>query len=78
MWIDGFIESDACSFWHQETGILVTRNSRKIAKAIMKLLNAPELCVDISRNARKNVERLDWEILSDRIIENVLAKTEIP
>lgn len=62
--------------YDNETGIQVTRNSRKIAKAIMKLLDAPELCKSITRNARKNVEKLDWGILADRIIENIAGKIE--
>ena len=63
--------------YDNKTGILVSRNSRKIAKAIVKLLNNPDLCTNISKNARENVERLDWGLLSDRIIENVLANIKI-
>jgi glycosyltransferase involved in cell wall biosynthesis len=55
-----------------ETGLLVTRNSRKIAKAILKLLNEPDLRAKISTNARKKVEGLNWESLADRIIENFI------
>ena len=62
--------------YDNETGILVTRNSRKIARAILKLLDAPDLCRSITRNARKNVEKLDWGILADRIIENIAGKIE--
>ena len=54
-----------------ETGIKVTRNSRKISFAILKLLNDYELCLKLTENARKKVEKLDWSLLADRIIQNL-------
>lgn len=60
----------------QVTGIKITRNSRKIARAIIRLLDNPEMCRKLVINARRNVEKLDWSLLADRIIQNLLEKRE--
>ncbi|HSV89319.1 MAG TPA: glycosyltransferase family 4 protein [Bacteroidales bacterium] len=58
-----------------KTGLLVTRNSYKIRDAIIKLLTNHNLCVELTKNARSNIEKLDWSILAANIIEN-LERTE--
>jgi len=59
--------------FHNETGLMITRNTRKISNAILQLVNDPELCLKLTENARKNVEKLDWAILADRIAKHLLT-----
>jgi glycosyltransferase involved in cell wall biosynthesis len=60
--------------FHNQTGLLITRNSYKIRDAIIKLITNYNLCVELTTNARKNVERLDWSILAAKIIHNIMEK----
>ena len=54
-----------------KTGLLVTRNSYRIRDAIIKLLTNHNLCIELTKNARSNIEKLDWSILAANIIENL-------
>lgn len=52
-----------------ETGIFVRRNKYSIAKAIEKLIRAPEKAMRLADNARSHVEKFDWEILAQNLIQ---------
>jgi glycosyltransferase involved in cell wall biosynthesis len=51
-----------------KTGVFVKRNVRSIYKAIEKLILSPEKRNDLSVNGRKHIERYDWHILAENII----------
>ncbi|HCX98833.1 MAG TPA: hypothetical protein DG754_01725 [Bacteroidales bacterium] len=57
--------------FHNETGLLITRNSYRICEAINKLIFDYNLCLELTAKARKNIEPLDWSLLATRIIENL-------
>lgn len=57
--------------FHNQTGLLVTRNSYRIRDAIIELIANPNFCLELTQNARKNVEKLDWSLLAARIVENL-------
>lgn len=56
---------------HNKTGLLVTRNSYRICNAIVKLISNYDFCVELTKNARLNVEKLDWSILAERIVNHI-------
>ncbi len=56
--------------FHNQTGIIVTQNSRRIANAIEMLINNEGLRLELARNGRKKIEEFDWEKLADRILDN--------
>jgi glycosyltransferase involved in cell wall biosynthesis len=60
--------------FHEQTGLVITRNSRKIANAILKLVNDYDLCLRLTQNARKNIEKLDWSLLAGRIVDFLMDK----
>ena len=51
-----------------KTGLVVKRNVRSIYKAIEKFLLSPDLRNELSKNARRHIEKYDWHILADNII----------
>lgn len=60
--------------FHNKTGLLVTRNSTRICNSIIKLINNHVLCLELTRNARANIERLDWSVLAGKIVQNIKEK----
>jgi glycosyltransferase involved in cell wall biosynthesis len=52
-----------------ETGIFARRNIRSLCRAMEKLINSPELRQKLSANARSHIEKYDWRILAERIID---------
>lgn len=58
----------------KHTGLVINRNSYEIRDAIIKLVSDYDLCVELTTNARKNVERLDWSILAAKIVQNIMEK----
>ncbi len=60
--------------FHNETGLVVSQNSRQIANAIEQLINNESLREQLAHNGRKKIEEFDWEILADTIIQNLNRK----
>lgn len=60
--------------FHNKTGLLVTRNSRRIRDSILRLVDDFDLCLELTKNARANVEKLDWSILAGIIVQNLQKK----
>ncbi len=59
---------------HNKTGILVRRNSFSIGRGIKKLIVSEDLRNKLSENGRKEVEKFEWEILADKILEYFKTK----
>lgn len=53
---------------NNKTGLFVNRNVRSIYKAIEKLILSPDLRKELSKNGRQHIEKYDWHILADNII----------
>lgn len=60
--------------FHEETGLVVSRNSRKVKNAILRLMNDEQLRKKLSENGRKKVEEFDWQQLAKRIINYIQEK----
>lgn len=56
---------------HNETGIVVSRWSCKIRKAIVYLIEHPGVLQNLAKNGRKKIEEFDWEALANRIIAHI-------
>ncbi len=54
--------------FHEETGLVVTRNSRKVKNAILRIMNDEQLRMKLAKNGRKKVEEFDWQKLANKII----------
>lgn len=54
-----------------QTGIIVTQNSRKIANAIELLINDESFRQSIAQNGRKKIEEFDWSCLAKRILKHI-------
>lgn len=52
-----------------QNGFLSPRNAKELAKYLKKLLTEEELREDFGRNARKSMERFDWD--------NIIEETEV-
>ncbi len=58
--------------WHGETGILLNRgNKRQIMNALVLLMNDFELRKRLSYAGRARIERFDWTVLTQQILENL-------
>lgn len=53
--------------FHEKTGLIIRRNSRHIAKAIVRLMEDDKLCQSYAEAGRKQIENFDWHVLADRI-----------
>ncbi len=53
--------------FHGKTGLIIRRNSRNIAKAILKLMNNEELRNSYSKAALEQIKNFDWKALADKI-----------
>lgn len=53
---------------HEQTGIVVKRSKRQIASAIERLIDDPDTRLQYGLNARKQVEKYNWEQVADRIL----------
>jgi glycosyltransferase involved in cell wall biosynthesis len=62
--------------FHEKTGLVVSRNSRRIRNAIIKLIQNNELCNELTHNARKTVENFSWDILAAKIIVHLNSKQQ--
>lgn len=59
---------------HEETGLIVSRNSRKIAKAIEHLIENEPLRIYMAEKAAEKVKKYAWNVLGEKIL-NYLQKT---
>jgi glycosyltransferase involved in cell wall biosynthesis len=60
--------------FHEKTGLVVSRNSRSIRDAIIKLIQNSDLCNELTLNARKTVMNFSWDILAAKIIDHLKVK----
>ncbi len=56
---------------NNQTGIVVTRNSKRIADAIERLMNDEPFRQQLAQNGRKKIEEFDWSILAEKIIRHI-------
>lgn len=56
--------------FNNETGIVVPQHSKRIAKAIEKLINDEAFRKKIAENGRKKIEEFDWVKLANKILQN--------
>lgn len=56
---------------NNQTGIIVTRNSRRIANAIELLINDEPFRQQLAQNGRKKIEEFDWSLLAESIIKHI-------
>lgn len=56
---------------HNQTGFVVSRNSRKIAYAIEQLINDEELRRELAENGRKKIEEFDWKKLAQQLLNYI-------
>ncbi len=54
-----------------QTGMVVARNSRRIAEAVEHLINNEPFRQEIAQNGRKKIEEFDWSLLAERIIKHI-------
>ncbi|PZX16672.1 glycosyl transferase family 1 [Breznakibacter xylanolyticus] len=59
--------------FHEQTGLIVRRNSFSVARAIKRLMKDEALRVRLAKAGRKEIENFDWEILANRILKNILT-----
>ncbi|HNV80864.1 MAG TPA: glycosyltransferase family 4 protein [Tenuifilaceae bacterium] len=59
-----------------KTGIVITRNSRKIANAIELVMDNESLRREYAENGRKKIEEFGWDVLANKIIQNLLSVQE--
>lgn len=60
--------------FHEQTGLVVTRNTRNVKNAILRLMNDEKLRMKLSKNGRKKVEEFDWQKLANRIMDYILEE----
>lgn len=52
---------------HEETGLVVKRNSRQIARAISRLMHDDALRLKYAEAGKKKIKAFDWHLLADKI-----------
>ncbi|WP_291855918.1 glycosyltransferase family 4 protein [Marinilabilia sp.] len=63
---------------HEETGLIVSRNSRRIAKAIVRLIENEQLRIDLAEKAVDKVKIFAWNVLGEKILDYLQRKPGIP
>lgn len=58
--------------FHEKTGLIVSRNSNSIYRAILRLKNNPEYSIELAQNGRRVIENFTWENLAQRILQQLL------
>lgn len=56
---------------NNQTGIIVTQNSKRIANAIELLITDEPFRQKIAQNGRKKIEEFDWLYLAERIVKHI-------
>ncbi len=52
-------------------GLLVARRSRPISSALARLYESEGLRIRLGKNARRQAEKFDWDVLADRILAHL-------
>lgn len=60
---------------HEETGLVVSRNSRRIAKAIERLIENEELRISMAKEAIEKVKIFYWNVLGGKILDYLQRDT---
>ncbi|MFA5649011.1 MAG: glycosyltransferase family 4 protein [Bacteroidales bacterium] len=56
---------------NNQTGVIVTQDSRRIANAIELLINDESFRQKIAQNGRKKIEEFDWSCLAEKILKHL-------
>jgi glycosyltransferase involved in cell wall biosynthesis len=57
-----------------KTGILVEpKNPDGLAEAIMKIYSQPEFTQNLTKNARNNLEKYNWQNIAEKVYENYIS-----
>lgn len=57
-----------------KTGLLVEpRNPQEIAEAIMKIYSQPEISKNLTKTARNNLEKYNWQNIAEKVYENCIC-----
>jgi glycosyltransferase involved in cell wall biosynthesis len=57
--------------FHEETGLIVNRNSRSISRAILRLLEDKDLAIRLAQNGRRTIEQFEWEVLAKKVLNHL-------
>ena len=63
---------------HGKTGILVeSRSPQKITEAIYRIYSNPELPKNLTKNARNNLEKYNWQNIAEKVYENYISYSNL-
>ncbi len=54
---------------HEKTGLIVSRNSRRVAKAIVRLIENEQLRINLAERATDRVKLFAWSVLGEKVLD---------
>ncbi len=61
-----------------KTGILIEpKNPKEIAEAIMKIYPQPKFTQNLTKNARNNLEKYNWQNIAEKVYENYISHSNL-